>query len=156
MVLLMECQLLTVWKMSLSQQMQFPQVKHLGNKLCGHLLACAVSFVTVRGECTVGDRRSAVGDLLVDRSGVYSTVGDQSLVCGAKASVGGLWVCVWPAGDITSTPGVGWSTSVWGPDTQHCAQNTVMFGTQGTSVVKVVKLIRRKGSFWDCVTVLDV
>ena len=45
------------------QQMQFPQVIHLGNKLCEHLFAVTVSFVTVVGEGTVGDLRSTVGDL---------------------------------------------------------------------------------------------
>ena len=88
-----------------AQQMQFPQVKHLGNKLCEHILAFNVSFGTVIGECTVGNRCSAVGDLLVDRSGVDSTVGDWSSVRGAKAGVGGLWVWAWPAVDIASTPG---------------------------------------------------
>ena len=74
------------------QQMQFPQVKHFGNKLCEHLLTCTAFFVTIRKECSVGDWHSAVGNLLVNRSGVDSTVGDQSSVRGAKASVGGLWV----------------------------------------------------------------
>ena len=54
--------------------MQFPQVKHLGNKLCEQILAFTTSFVTGIGKCTVGDLRSAVGDLLVNRSGVDSTV----------------------------------------------------------------------------------
>ena len=70
------------------QQMQFPQVIHLGNKLCEHLFAVTIFFVTVMGEGTVGDLCSAVGDLLVDRSGVVSTVGDLSLVCEAKSGAG--------------------------------------------------------------------
>ena len=40
--------------------------------------------------------------------------------------------------------------------TTYCAKNTVVFGTKGTSLVKVVIASRRNGSFWDCVTVLDV
>ena len=72
--------------------MQFPQVKHLGNKLCEQILVFATLFVTGIGECTVGDLRSAMGDLLVDRSGVDTTVGDQLLDRGAKAGVCGLWV----------------------------------------------------------------
>ena len=52
------------------QQIQFPQVEHLGNKVCEQLLTCIASFVTVGGEYTMGDRRSAVGNLLVVRSGV--------------------------------------------------------------------------------------
>ena len=88
-----------------AQRMQFPQVKHLGNKLCEHLLAFTTSFVTVIGECTVDDRHSTVGDLLVDRSGVDSTVGNLSSVRLAKAGDGGLWVWVWLARVIASTPG---------------------------------------------------
>ena len=53
----------------------------------------------------MGDLCSTVGDLLVDRSGVDSTVGDQSLDHGAKAGVCGLWVWAWPAVGIASTPG---------------------------------------------------
>ena len=52
------------------QQIQFPQVEHLGNKVCEQLWTCIASFVTVGGQCSMGDRRSAVGDLLVVRSGV--------------------------------------------------------------------------------------
>ena len=52
------------------QQIQFPQVEHLGNKVCEQLLTCIASFVTVGSECSMGDWRSAVGDLLVVRSGV--------------------------------------------------------------------------------------
>ena len=52
------------------QQIQFPQVEHLGTKVCEQLLTCIASSVTVGGECSMGDRRSAVGDLLVVRSGV--------------------------------------------------------------------------------------
>ena len=52
------------------QQIQFPQVEHLGNKVCEHLLTCIASFVTVGGECSMGDWHSAVGNLLVVRSGV--------------------------------------------------------------------------------------
>ena len=68
--------------------MQFPQVIHLGNKLCEHLFAVTISFVTVIGEGTVGNLRSTVGNLLVNRSGVFSTVGDQSSVHDAKSSSG--------------------------------------------------------------------
>ena len=85
--------------------MQLPQVKHLGNKLCEHVLAFTASFVTSIGECTVGDRCSAVGDLLVNRSGVDSTVGDQSSVRSAKAGNGGLWVWAVLKGANASTPG---------------------------------------------------
>ena len=42
----------------------------MGNKVCEQLLICIASFVTVGGECSMGDRRSAVGDLSVVRSGV--------------------------------------------------------------------------------------
>ena len=84
------------------QQMQFPQVKHLGNKLCEQILACTTSFVTDIGECAV---RSAVGNLLVDRSGVDSTVSDRSSDRGARAGVCVLWVWAWPAVGIASTPG---------------------------------------------------
>ena len=52
------------------QQIQFPQVEHLGNKVCEQLLICIASFVTVGGKCSMGNRRSAVGDLSVVRSGV--------------------------------------------------------------------------------------
>ena len=86
--------------------MQFPQVIHLGNKLCEHLFAVSVSFVTVVGEGTVGDLRSTVGDLLVDRSGLDSTVSDRSSGGEAKSGVGGLWVWARLAGVIASTPGV--------------------------------------------------
>ena len=72
--------------------MQFPQVKHLGNKLCEQILAFTTLFVTDIGECTVGDLHSAVGDLLVDRSRADSTVSDWSSDRGAKAGVCGLWV----------------------------------------------------------------
>ena len=85
--------------------MQFPQIKHLGNKLCEQILAFTTSFVTGIGECAVGDLRSTMGDLLVDRSGVDSTVGDQSSDRGAKAGVCGLWVWAWLAVGSASTPG---------------------------------------------------
>ena len=85
--------------------MQFPQVKHLGNKLCEQILAFTTSCVTGIGEHTVGDLRSAVGDLLVNRSGVDTTVGDQSLDRGAKAGVFGLWVWAWLVVGNASTPG---------------------------------------------------
>ena len=88
-----------------AQQMQYPQVKHLGNKLCEYLLAFTTSFVTIIGKCTLGDRHPTVGDLLVNRSGVDSTVGDLSSVRLAKAGDGGLWVWSWLAGVIASTPG---------------------------------------------------
>ena len=52
------------------QQIQFPQVEHLGNKVCEQLLICIASFVTIGGECSMGDGRSTVGDLSVVRSGV--------------------------------------------------------------------------------------
>ena len=52
------------------QQIQFPQVEHLGNKVCEQLLISIASFVTVGGESSMGNRRSAVGDLSVVRSGV--------------------------------------------------------------------------------------
>ena len=32
----------------------------------------------------------------------------------------------------------------------------MMFGTQGLSVVEGVKPLRGNGTFWDCITVLDV
>ena len=32
----------------------------------------------------------------------------------------------------------------------------MMFGTQGPSVVEGVKPLRGNGTFWDCITVLDV
>ena len=76
------------WICSNVQQMQFPQVIHLGNKLCEHLFAVTVSFVTVVGEGTVGNLCSTVGDLLVDRSGVDSTVGDRYR-SGREANSGG-------------------------------------------------------------------
>ena len=88
------------------QQMQFPQVIHLGNKLCEHLYVVTVSFVTVGDKGTVGDLRSTVGDLLVDRSGLDSTVGDQSSGREAKSGVGGLWAWAGLAGVNASTPGV--------------------------------------------------
>ena len=53
----------------------------------------------------MGDLCSTVGDLLVDRSGVDSTVGDRSSDRGTKAGVCGLWVWTWPAVVIASTPG---------------------------------------------------
>ena len=87
------------------QQIQFPQVEHLGNKVCEQLLTCIASFVTVGGECSMGDQRSAVGDLLVIRSGVDRTLGDLPSVRRANASVGGLWVWAWPEGGNASTPG---------------------------------------------------
>ena len=87
------------------QQMQFPQVKHLGNKLCEQILAFATSFVTGIGKCAVGDLHSAVGDLLVDRSGVDTTVGDRLSDRGAKAGVFGLWVWAWLVVGNASTPG---------------------------------------------------
>ena len=52
------------------QQIQFQQVEHLGNKVCEQLLICIASFVTVGGECSMGDRHSTVDDLSVVRSGV--------------------------------------------------------------------------------------
>ena len=85
--------------------MQFPQVKHLGNKLCEQILTFTTSFVNSIGECAVGDLRSAVGDLSVDRSGVDTTVGDQSSDRGAKAGVCGLWVWAWLVVGNASTPG---------------------------------------------------
>ena len=62
--------------------------------------------MTVVGEGTVGDLRSTVGDLLVDRSGVDSTVGDLSSGRDAKLGVGGLWVWAGLAEVNASTPGV--------------------------------------------------
>ena len=85
--------------------MQFPQVKHLGNKVCEQILAFTTSFVTGIGEHAVGDLRSAVGDVLVIRSGVDTTVGDRSSDRWAKAGVFGLWVWAWPVVGIASTPG---------------------------------------------------
>ena len=85
--------------------MQFPQVKHLGNKLCEHILAFATLFVTGIGECAVGNLRSTMGDLLVDRSGVDTTVGDWSSDRGAKAGVCGLWVWAWLAVGNATTSG---------------------------------------------------
>ena len=87
------------------QQMQFPQVKHLGNKLCEQILAFATSFVTSIGECAVDDLCSTMGDLLVDRSGVDTTVGDWLSDRGAKAGVCGLWVWAWHVVGNASTPG---------------------------------------------------
>ena len=52
------------------QKIQFPQVEHLVNKVCEQLWTCIASFVTVGGECSIGDQRSTVGDLLVISSGV--------------------------------------------------------------------------------------
>ena len=69
------------------------------------LLTCIASFVTIGGECSISDRHSAVGDLLVARSGVDRTVGDLLSVRRPNASVGGLWVWAWPEGDNASTPG---------------------------------------------------
>ena len=60
-----------------------------------HLL---LSFVTGIGEC-------AVGDLLVNRSGVDTTVGDRLSDRGAKAGVFGLWVWAWLVVGNASTPG---------------------------------------------------
>ena len=85
--------------------MQFPQVKHLGNKSCEQILAFTMSCVTGIGERAVGDLRSAVGDLLVERSGVDTTVGDRLSDCGAKAGVCGLWVWAWLAVGIATTSG---------------------------------------------------
>ena len=85
--------------------MQFPQVKHLGNKLCEQILAFTTLFVTDIGECAVGNLCSAVGDLLVNRSGVDTTVGDWSSDCGVKAGVCGLWVWAWLAVGIATTSG---------------------------------------------------
>ena len=85
--------------------MQFPQVKHLGNKLCEQILAFTTSCVTGIGECTVGKLYSAVGNLLVDRSGVDTTVGDWSYDRGAKAGVCGLWVWAWLAVGNATTSG---------------------------------------------------
>ena len=62
--------------------------------------------MTIVGEGTVGDLRSTVGDLLVDRSGVDSTVSDLSSGHEAKSGVGGLWVWAGLAGVNASTPGV--------------------------------------------------
>ena len=84
--------------------MQFPQVKHLGNKLCEQILAFTTSFVTGIGKCAVGDLCSAVGNLLVNRNGVDSTVGDRLADRGAKAGVCGLWVWAWLAVGSASTP----------------------------------------------------
>ena len=77
----------------------------MGNKLCEQILAFATSFVTGIGECAVGNLRSAVGDLLVDRSGVDTTVGDWSSDWGAKAGVFELWVWAWLVVGNASTPG---------------------------------------------------
>ena len=85
--------------------MQFPQVKHLGNKLCEQILVFTTSYVTGIGKRTVGDLHSTVGDLLVNRSGVDTTVGDRSLDGGAKAGVCGLWVWAWLAVGNASTSG---------------------------------------------------
>ena len=85
--------------------MQFPQVKHLGNKLCEQILAFTTSCVTGIGERAVGDLHSTVGNLLVDRSGVDTTVGDRSSDHGAKAGVCGLWVWAWLAVGNATTSG---------------------------------------------------
>ena len=85
--------------------MQFPQVKHLGNKLCEQILAFTTSFVTGIGECIVDDLHSAMGNLSVGRSGVDTTVGDWSSDRGAKAGVCGLWVWAWLTVGDASTPG---------------------------------------------------
>ena len=53
----------------------------------------------------MGDLRSAMGDLLVDRSGVDTTVGDRSSDRGAKAGVCGLWVWAWLAVGNATTSG---------------------------------------------------
>ena len=85
--------------------MQFPQVKHLGNKLCEQILAFTTSCVTGIGECAVGNLHSAMGDLLVNRSGVDTTVGGWSSDHGAKAGVCGLWVWAWLAVGNATTSG---------------------------------------------------
>ena len=71
------------------QQIQFPQVEHLGNKVCEQLWTCIASFVTVRGECSMGNRHSAVGDLLVVRS---VTVGGECSMGDQRSTVGDLLV----------------------------------------------------------------
>ena len=86
--------------------MQFSQVKHLGNKLCEQILAFTTSCVTGIGERTVGDLCSGMWcNLLVDRSGVDTTVGDRSSDHGAKAGVCGLWVWAWLAVGNATTSG---------------------------------------------------
>ena len=85
--------------------MQFPQVKHLDNKLCEQILAFPTLCVTSIGEHAVGDLHSTVGNLLIDRSGVDTNVGDQSSDRGAKAGVCGLWVWAWLAVGNATTSG---------------------------------------------------
>ena len=51
--------------------------------------------MTLVGNITVGDLHSTLGDILVNRSVVSSTVSDQSLFHRDKLDEDGLWVGSW-------------------------------------------------------------